>query len=115
MGLGAQRSRSILHNAKYPYLCLETVFPALKLTQNFYPHFFLKAANLIKNYWLLLSDATHVVLQDHPHHLTKYKDKRTKISILKLFSELFSKIWKCNLGFSKIPISHLFYKLETKF
>ena len=29
-----------------------------------------------------------VVLKDHPHHLTKYEDKGTKISIFKLFSEL---------------------------
>ena len=54
-----------------------------------------------------------IVLKDHPHHLTKYEGKGTKISIFKLFSEL-GKIWKCNLGFSKIPISHLFYELETK-
>ena len=49
-----------------------------------------------------------IVLKDHPHHLTKYEGKGTKISIFKLFSEL-GKIWKCNLGFSKIPISHLFF------
>ena len=48
-----------------------------------------------------------IVLKDHPHHLTKYKGKGTKILILKLFTEL-GKIWKCNLGFSKMPISHLF-------
>ena len=31
-----------------------------------------------------------VVLKDHyqPHHLTKYEEKGTKISIFKLFSEL---------------------------
>ena len=75
---------------------------------------FLKTANLIINNWLLLSDATHVILQDHPHHLTKYEGKRTKISIFKLFSEL-GKIGKFNLGFSKITKSHLFYELETKF
>ena len=48
------------------------------------------------------------VLKDHPHHLTKYEGKGTKISIFKLFSEL-GKIWKCNLGFSKIPISYLLW------
>ena len=56
----------------------------------------------------------HVIVlkDDHPqpHHLTKYEGKVTKISIFKLFSEL-GKIWKCNLGFSKIPISHHFYEL----
>ena len=51
-----------------------------------------------------------IVLKDHPHHLTKYEEKGTKISIFKLFGEL-KKIWKCNLGFSQIPISHLFYEL----
>ena len=75
--------------------------------------FFLKTANLIINNWLL-SDVTHVILQDHPHRLTKYEGKGTKISISKLFSEL-EKIWKCNLSFSKIPFSHLFYELQTKF
>ena len=35
---------------------------------------------------------------------------KDKISIFKLLSEL-EKFWKCNLGFSKIPISHLFYEL----
>ena len=58
-----------------------------------------------------------IVLKHHPqpHHLTKYEDKGTKISIFKLFSEL-GKIWKYNLGFSKIaiPISfHLFYELHS--
>ena len=55
-----------------------------------------------------------LVLKGHPQpqHLTKYKGKGTKISIFKLFSEL-GKIWKCNLGFSKIPISHFFYELHS--
>ena len=51
-----------------------------------------------------------IVLKDRPHHLTNYKYKGTKISIFNLFSEL-GKICKCNVGFSKIPISHLFYGL----
>ena len=51
-----------------------------------------------------------IVLKDHPHNLTKYEGKGTKISIFKLFSEL-GKIWKGNLSFSKIPISYLFYEL----
>ena len=42
------------------------------------------------------------------HHMTKYEGKGTKISIFKLFNEL-GKIWKCNIGFSKIPISHLLW------
>ena len=52
-----------------------------------------------------------IVMKDHPYHLTKYEGKGTKISNLKHFSE-FGKIWKCNLGFSKILISHLFYESE---
>ena len=52
-----------------------------------------------------------IVLKDHPQHLTKYEGKGSKISIAKLFSEL-GKIWKCNLSFSKIPISHLFMNGE---
>ena len=53
-----------------------------------------------------------IVLKDHPHHLTKYEGKGVKMSIFKLFSEL-GKIWKCNLSFSKIPISHLFMNREN--
>ena len=52
-----------------------------------------------------------VVLKDHPHHLTKYESKGTKIQIFKIFNEL-GEILKCNLDFSTIPISHLFYELE---
>ena len=53
-----------------------------------------------------------IVLRDcpQPHHLTKYEGKGTNISIFKLFSEL-GKIWKYNLGFSKILTSHLFHEL----
>ena len=94
---------------------METVCPALKLTQKCYLHinifykniniFFLKTANLIIN-WLSLMP--HVILlKDHPHHLTKYEGKGAKISIFKLFTEL-GTFWKCNLCFSKIPISRLF-------
>ena len=66
MGLGEQPlpdSRNILYNVKYPHLCLGTVFPDLKLTQNCFCiitlTFFLETANLIINNWLLLSDATY--------------------------------------------------------
>ena len=52
-----------------------------------------------------------IVLKDHPHYLTKYEGKETKISIFKIFNEL-AKIWKCNLSFSKIPIPHLFMNWE---
>ena len=52
-----------------------------------------------------------IILKDHhPHHLTKYESKGTKISVFKFFSELWI-IWKCNLTFSKMLISHLFYEL----
>ena len=53
----------------------------------------------------------HVVLKDHPHHLTKYKGEGTKISIFKHFNEL-GKIWKCNLSFSIIQIFLSFMNLE---
>ena len=47
----------------YPHLCLETLFPAVKLTQNCYLHyniniFYLKSANLIIN-WLLFDATCH--------------------------------------------------------
>ena len=81
--------------------------------------FFLKTDNLIINNWLpSLSKAKHVVQQDHPHHLTKYEGKPcckwTKTLIFKLFSEL-GKIWKCSLGFSKIPISISFMNWRRNF
>ena len=53
----------------------------------------------------------HAVLKEHPHHFTKYEGKWTKISIFKLFNEL-GKIWKCNLGFSKIQIFLSFMNWE---
>ena len=60
MGLGAGDTAIGKLCNLYPHLCLETVFPVLKLTQNCYLHyvsiFFLKTANLIINW--LLSDAT---------------------------------------------------------
>ena len=52
-----------------------------------------------------------IVLKNYRHYLTKYEGKGAKISIFKLFNEL-GKIWKCNLSFSKIPISHLFMNWE---
>ena len=39
-GTVATVSRRILHhNVKYPHLCLETVFPALKLIENRHLHY----------------------------------------------------------------------------
>ena len=46
-----------------------------------------------------------------PHVIVLKDKKRAKILIFKLFSGL-GKIWKCNLSFSKIPISHLFMNRE---
>ena len=56
----------------------------------------------------------HVVLEDYPHHLTKYEGKGTsKIPNFKLFSELL-KTWKYSLGFSKISTFFLFYELGKR-
>ena len=54
---------------------------------------------------------SHVVLKDYPHHLTKYEDKRTKISSFKLLLigenlEVQTRLFK------KISIFHLFYELQ---
>ena len=124
MGLGEQPqpdSRSILHNVKYLHLCLETVFSDLKQRQNCVPRtfciimltIFLKTANLIINNWVFLSDATHRNARPSSP-FDKYEGKGTKISIFKLFSEL-GKIWKCNLGFSKIPVSIYFMNWRPNF
>ena len=48
---------------------------------------------------------TNVALKDHPHHLTKYEEARGQKSQFQTFNEL-GKIWRCNLGFSKI---HIFF------
>ena len=73
--------------------------------------FFLENCNLIINW--LFSDATcHYT--ERPHSVSPFDQiwrQRTKISILKFFSE-FGKIWKCNLGFSKIPITISFMNWE---
>ena len=102
MGLGAQPqlgSRNIFHNVKYPHLSSETVFTALKLTQNFYLHYnisvFLERPSL-------------------PFGKIPMKAREQKSQFSNVLSEL-EKIWKCNLGWSKIPISILIYELETKF
>ena len=110
-------------DSRSPYLYLETSTWIIMLT------FFLKTANSIIKNWLVLSIQCHTcrtsspfvvpphmsnLLSNHPHHLRKCESKGIKISIFKLFSEL-GKTWKCNLGFSNISISHLFYELKTKF
>ena len=79
-----------------PNLCLETVFPALILSQNCYVAYiiiqifsFLKTGTLIKN-WFSISSATyHTTLKAFPHRLRKQEDKGiSKIQIFKIFSEL---------------------------
>ena len=57
--------------------------------------FSMKTPNLTKNNCLLLSDATHVVLQDHLPHWTKHEGEG--VSLFKFFTDL-GKIWKCNLN-----------------
>ena len=52
------------------------------------------------------------VLKDNSHHLTKYEDKGTKISIFKRFSDELVKTWKCNLGFQKSQFSISFMNWE---
>ena len=76
MGLGGTAKAGTFFNL-YCHLCLETVFPGLKLTQNCYLHYNI---NIFSG--------------------TKIVGKGTKISTFKLFSEL-DKIWKCNLDFSE--------------
>ena len=79
--------------------------------------FFLKTAIFIIN-WFLFDTTCHRAERPpsvSPYEgkemtLIKYEGKETKISVFKCFSEL-GKIWKYNLGFSKIIISHLFYEL----
>ena len=98
----------------YSHLCLETVFLALKLTQDCYIHyniFFLKTGNVIIN-WLLLSDATCRTekLSSPSDYPSPEGNGSSKIEIFKLVSEMV-KIWKCSLGYSKIPIFHLFHEL----
>ena len=44
-----------------------------------------------------------IVLKDHTYYLTRYEGMGTKISIFKLNGKMV-KIWKCNLGFLKIPL-----------
>ena len=79
--------------------------------------FILKTAIFIIN-WFLFDTTCHCAerppsaapYEGKEMTLIKYEGKETKISVFKLFSEL-GKIWKYNLGFSKIIISHLFYEL----
>ena len=59
-----------------------------------------------------LSPTLTPCLKDYPHHLTKYKTKRTsQIPLFRLFSEL-GEIWKYSLGvYSKRSIFYLFPNL----
>ena len=84
-----------------PLLSLETVFPALKVTQNCYLNvnisFF---ENWPFNHILgPLRFSTNILcLKNYPHNLTKYEINRpSKIPISHFFTE-FRKIWNCNLG-----------------
>ena len=82
------RSRNICN--LYPHLCLETVFPALKLTQNCYrPYniniFFLKTANLIINW--LLSDATCHRTERLPWNMKGQGDKNLSFQTFKWIGE----------------------------
>ena len=82
------RSRNICN--LYPHLCLETVFPALKLTQNCYlPYniniFFLKTANLIINW--LLSDATCHRTERLPWNMKGQGDKNLSFQTIKWIGE----------------------------
>ena len=99
MGLGVQPQQK--HFTIYTLICV------------WKQYFQLLNRNKIVAYIIILAPLMpHViVLKDHPHNLTKYEGKGTQISIFNLFREL-GKILKCNLRFSKIPISHLvFYEL----
>ena len=123
MGLGAQPqlgSRNIFHNVKYPHLSSETVFTALKLTQNFYLHYnisvFLESCyfnrkELVPSPWRHTCRTARPSL---PFDKIPMKAREQKSQFSNVLSEL-EKIWKCNLGWSKIPISILIYELETKF
>ena len=90
------------------------VFPALKLTQNYYINM-----NIFSPCWnrkLNHNLGTHfsftniLCLKDYPHNLTEYEIKGTsKITISQLFSKL-GKTWICSLGlYSKNLVFHLFY------
>ena len=86
-----------------PLLSLETVFPALKLTQNCYLNIkissFWKTGNLFHKVERLFSQSNKIWNQ------CDFKNPK--------FSALFliGKIWNCNLGvYSKNPISHLFHE-----
>ena len=71
----------------------------------------MKTANLIIDW--LLSNATCHRTEMPPSPFHQIWKKGSRISIHKLFGEL-EKIWKCNLGFSKISISHLFLWIGKK-
>ena len=99
------RSRNICN--LYPHLCLETVFPALKLTQNCYrPYniniFFLKTANLIINW--LLSDATCHRTERLPWNMKGQGDKNLSFQTIKWIGEnleIQSRLFK-----NQFPISY---------
>ena len=94
----------------YLYLCFETVFLALKITQNCYLHynlnfFFLKIDDLFI-YWPLC------YVTCHTGRLSSPLDKIWRQWDFKNLYFKTGKNWKCSLGYSKIPIFYLFMNLE---
>ena len=100
---GGDGATSVLFCNVYLHVNLETVFPALKVTQNFvftkiYEQFgFWRTGNLI--------------IYGFPSLLQTYCVCQTILPISKLFSEL-RKTWMYNRGsYSKILMFHLFHEL----
>ena len=110
MGLGVQPQQE--HFAIYTFICVWEQYFQLLNWHKIVTHILvftvlLKTANLIINW--LLSDATCHRNERPPLPFDQIWRQGDNIS--KLFNEL-GKIWKCNLNFSKIPISHLFMNWE---
>ena len=117
MGLGVGSVATGKFYNSYPRVILETVFPALKLTQNCYLNyksFFLQTGNLIVIWLPLLRTGRTKRLSSPCDKIWRQGEFRNpNFQILKLFVEL-GKTWKCSQNYSKIPIFRLFHELLEK-
>ena len=117
MGLGVGSVATGKFYNSYPHVILETVFPALKFTQNCYLNyksFFLKTGNLIVIWLPLLRTGRTKRLSSPCDKIWKQGEFRNpNFQILKLFVEL-EKTLKCSQNYSKIPIFRRFHEILEK-
>ena len=119
MGLGEVAQPQDILQFIPSFMFASNIFPALKLTENFYLHYNIRTFSWkVAVSWQIasLSPTPHAVLKDYPHHLKKYESKGTSFKsanfkTLKWIGKNLEVLFNPGkLGYSKIPIFHLFHE-----